>query len=98
MEHIFNAAGAKTVKDQTLDRLLRQMRRIKTPAELREMNTAQEITDAAFSHILGKIREGVTERELALEIEFFMRRNGADIMRRKKRSGHEAGDGKGRRI
>ena len=35
------------------------------------MNTAQEITDAAFSHILAKIKEGITERELALEIEVF---------------------------
>ena len=66
------------VKDRTLDRLLHQMRRIKEPGELREMNTAQEITDAAFSHILAKIKEGITERELALEIEFFMRRNGAE--------------------
>ena len=78
METIFHAAGARVVKDRTLDRLLHQMRRIKEPGELREMNTAQEITDAAFSHILAKIKEGITERELALEIEFFMRRNGAE--------------------
>ena len=70
METIFHAAGARVVKDRTLDRLLHQMRRIKEPGELREMNTAQEITDAAFSHILAKIKEGITERELALEIEF----------------------------
>lgn len=78
METIFHTVGTKVVKDQTLDRLLHQMRRIKTPEELREMSAAQEITDAAFTNVLSKIREGVTERELALEIEFFMRKNGAE--------------------
>ena len=31
-----------------------------------------------FSHILSYIKEGVSEKELALEIEFFMRKNGAE--------------------
>lgn len=78
METIFQTANAKVVKDGTLDRLLHQMRRIKEPEEIRRMKGAQEITDASFCHILTKIEEGVTERELALEIEFFMRKHGAE--------------------
>ena len=35
--------------------------------------------DATFEHILPYIREGVTEREIALEIEFYMRKLGAEI-------------------
>ena len=38
---------------------------------------AQRITDAAFSHILGYIKEGVSECDIALELEYFMRRMGA---------------------
>lgn len=50
------------------------MRSIKTPEELEKIKAAQKITDAAFTYILGKIRPGVTEREIALELEFYMRR------------------------
>ena len=39
---------------------------------------AQEITDLAFSHILNFISPNVTEREVALELEFFMRKQGSE--------------------
>ena len=66
------------MEDDTLDKLLRDLRVIKTPEEIQKIKAAQRITDAAFTHILRRIRPGVTEREIALEIEFFMRREGAD--------------------
>jgi Xaa-Pro aminopeptidase len=53
------------------------LRMIKLPFEIESTKRAQEITDAAFTHILPFIKPGVTERELSLEIEFFMRKNGA---------------------
>lgn len=74
---LFSALGAETVEDNTLDRLLRGLRCIKTPEELKKIKAAQRITDAAYDHALTVLRPGVTERELALEIEFFMRRAGA---------------------
>ena len=46
--------------------------------ELSRIRAAQSITDAAFSHILGYLRPGVTETDIALELEFFMRKNGAE--------------------
>ena len=51
---------------------------IKSPEEVKKIEASQEITDAAFQHILPYIKEGVTERDLALEIEFFMRKQGAE--------------------
>lgn len=42
------------------------------------MAAAQELTDAAFSHILTYLRRGVREIDVALELELFMRKNGAD--------------------
>lgn len=60
-----------------LSSLIKNLRMIKTEDELKKIKTAQEITDAAFEHILGMIKPGVTERSLALEIEYFMKKNGA---------------------
>ena len=39
---------------------------------------AQRIAEAAFEHILGYISPSVTEKDVALELEYFMRKNGAD--------------------
>ncbi len=57
--------------------ILRQMRMYKTEEELKKIAAAQKITDAAFEHILGFITPDKTEREVALELEFFMRSQGA---------------------
>ena len=58
--------------------LLGELRRVKSDAELATIARAQEITDRAFSHILNYISPLVTEREVAMELEFFMRREGAE--------------------
>lgn len=58
--------------------LIQALRRKKTPAELEKIAKAQRITDAAFEHILGFISPDVTETDVALELEFFMRKMGAD--------------------
>lgn len=77
-ETAFAKAGAQAVLDETLDSAIREQRMIKSPEEVKKIEAAQEITDAAFQHILPYIKEGVTERDLALEIEFFMRKQGAE--------------------
>ncbi len=77
-EKAFNENGIEVVLDETLDNAIKDQRMIKSPEEVKKIEAAQAITDAAFQHILPFIKEGVTERELALEIEFFMRKNGAD--------------------
>lgn len=54
------------------------LRQVKEAEEIERIRHAQELTDAAFEHILGIVRPGVSEREIAIEIECFMRRNGSD--------------------
>ncbi len=54
------------------------LRAVKTKAELDVIAKAQKITDAAFSHILGLLSPKMTEIDVALELEYFMRRNGAE--------------------
>lgn len=66
------------VFDKTLDTILYDLRAVKQPDEIAKLKASQAITDAAFQHILPYIRAGVTERALALEIEFFMKKNGAE--------------------
>lgn len=78
LEYIFHEAGAHAVKNGVLDTLLVSLRRVKSAEEIEKIRQAQRITEYAFGRILGKIRPGVTERELALELEFDMRRQGAD--------------------
>ncbi len=78
MERIFANAGASAIKTKDLDKLIRQMRIVKTSAEIGKMRRAQSITEDAFVQTLKLIREGVTEKELALELEFRMRRSGAE--------------------
>ncbi len=77
-EKLFASHGARAVLDDSLDSVIHRRRMIKSPEEIKKIEDSQAITDAAFTHILPYIREGVTERELALEIEFYMRRNGAE--------------------
>ncbi|MBR3893720.1 MAG: aminopeptidase P family protein [Clostridia bacterium] len=58
--------------------LLSAQRAYKDERELDTIARAQSITDLAFSHIVEHLHPEMTELEVALELEFFMRRNGAD--------------------
>lgn len=53
------------------------MRAVKDDNELANICAAQKIADEAFTHMLGYIKPGQTETEIALELEFTMRRMGA---------------------
>ncbi len=52
-------------------------RMVKDPGEIECIRRAAAISDAAFEHILGFIRPGRSEQEIALELEYYMRRAGA---------------------
>lgn len=58
--------------------MLSELRLYKDEAELDAIARAQALTDAAFSHIVRWIQPEMTEIEVALELEYFMRRNGAE--------------------
>lgn len=49
----------------------------KDSAEIESISKAAEIADEAFSHILSFIKPGVRETEVALELEYFMKKKGA---------------------
>lgn len=54
------------------------MRSVKDSEEIEYIRKAEEIGDKTFSHILGFIKPDVSERDIALEIEYHMRSLGAD--------------------
>ncbi|MBQ7326184.1 MAG: aminopeptidase P family protein [Clostridia bacterium] len=54
------------------------IRQIKSPDEIEKMQRAQDITDAALAHLLGIITPDMTELDVAVELEYAMRKGGAD--------------------
>lgn len=56
---------------------IENIRMIKDEYELGIIKTAVGIADDAFKHILGIIRPGVAETEIAAELEYFMKKQGA---------------------
>lgn len=55
------------------DQLMARLRVIKTPAECDLIRQAQAITCEAFNHIAGYVQVGMTEQQVAAEIEDYMR-------------------------
>ncbi len=60
--------------------LIKSVRRIKDSTELECIRTAEAIGDAAFSHIIGYIKQGVTEQDIAIELEYYMKRHEAEAL------------------
>lgn len=56
---------------------LEALRLVKQDWEIEKIAKAARIADQAFEHILGYIRPGVSEREVALELEIYMKKLGA---------------------
>ena len=74
------AALGDEVSVTSLDLAPQKLREIKTPTEVMAIRKACKITADAFRAILPKIREGMTEKELQIELNFTMLRMGAETM------------------
>ncbi len=57
--------------------LVEQLRMVKDDAELRIMQEAAHLADRAYEHICSYLKPGLSEQEVALELELFMRQGGA---------------------
>lgn len=56
---------------------LLRIRAIKDEGEIEKMQRAAAIADMAFTHILKMIKVGMTEMEVAAELEYVMKKNGS---------------------
>lgn len=61
-----------------VDGWLSEIRQVKEDEEIELHGEAAEIADQAFSYLIDFVEPGMTEREVALELEFYMRENGAE--------------------
>lgn len=69
----------KKLEGRTLVPLLgfiEELREIKDAAEISALEKAASLTTQAFKHILNYIQIGKTEKEIALELEFYLRQEG----------------------
>lgn len=66
------------LSDNDLSEKMSIMRSVKSDSELSLIRKAQEITDRAFSYIIDRITTDRTEREIALDMEFYMRKLGSE--------------------
>ncbi len=55
-----------------------RLRWVKDTSEIAALERAAGIADAAFAHLLGVLRPGISERDAAVELEISMRRAGAE--------------------
>lgn len=68
------------VSDNSLDSAISVFRRVKSEEEAEKIMMAQRIAESAFLHVLNFIKKGRTEKEIQLELDFFMLRNGAQAL------------------
>jgi Xaa-Pro aminopeptidase len=57
-----------------------RIRWVKSPEEVAFLDEAQSIADDAFDVVVGKLAEGMAEREVAFELDTCMRRSGAEAL------------------
>lgn len=70
--------GVCVFTEDKFDEILVDLRSIKSEQELKLITEAQKLTDQTFSYILNNIKEGRTEREIMLDMEFYMRTLGSE--------------------
>lgn len=61
-----------------IDLLIMDIRMIKDQTEIANIREGIRLCDLAFDHILGFIKPGMSEKEIGLELEYVMKKNGAE--------------------
>ncbi len=84
-EHVSHAVWAQAaqrlgrgVKLKPLGGAVEGLRRVKEPEEVEAIESSAQLCAAAFAQAMRRLRPGVTENDAAAEIEFRMRRLGAE--------------------
>ena len=71
---LFQKFGKKLIPSA---KTIARPRYIKEGAEIEKIKKAEELASAAFDALLSELHTGMTENEVALFLEFYMRKNGA---------------------
>ncbi len=78
LKSIFESNNVICDSSETLDTSIRNLRMIKSQDEINSIKISQKITEEAFNHIINKINVGISEKEIAFDLEFYMRKIGAE--------------------
>ena len=69
---------AHLLETEQLSEKLKELRIIKSADEVEKLKTAQNIAEKAYLEVLNMVKPGVTERQIALELEYLMKKHGAE--------------------
>lgn len=72
------ALQAQVSSDNAFTKAIRNIRMVKTQDEIDLMIQAQRIAEKGFEHMLDFVKVGKTEREIQLELDYYMLNNGAE--------------------
>ncbi len=70
----------RVTPSKRLESLIGKIRAVKTAEEVTAVKEAQRIAESAFENILNFIKAGVTEKQIALELDFYMLSHGAEAV------------------
>lgn len=62
----------------SLEDEIKNIRAVKDSQELSLLRAAIDLSTKSFLHVMEMLKEGVVEREIAFEMEFFLKKNGAE--------------------
>lgn len=62
----------------SLEEEIKNLRAVKDPQELSLIRAAIDLSTKSFLHVMEMLHEGAIEREAAFEMEFFLKKNGAE--------------------
>ena len=74
----FSGQGMSDITLVPMKHKVSAMRSVKTEQEIEKIRLAEAIGDRAFSKILTKLKPGMTEKQVAAWLEFFMKEEGAE--------------------
>ena len=70
----------RVVASKSVEKKINALRRTKSKEEVENIKKAQKIAEDAFNDVLSFIKPGVTEREIALHLDFYMLSHGAEAL------------------
>ena len=73
----FGSTDISLITDDTLSKAITELRVIKSEEEIELIEKAQRITEKAYLEVLNYVKPGVSERKVALELEYLMKQYGA---------------------
>ncbi len=76
-EKLIESENVSFIKSNILDDIISSIRSIKEKNELENIKVAQEISEKALNELMSILKPGMSEKEIAFNLEFLLRKKGA---------------------